>query len=70
MDGHERDDVVKYRQDVFLPAMAKYEARMNRYEGPDLKKVEPTLKPGEKRIVGVWHDESCFHGNEEVRSLW
>ena len=70
MDGHERDDVVKYRQEVFLPAIAKYEARMNRYEGPDLKKVEPNLKPGEKRVVGVWHDESCFHGNEEVRSLW
>jgi len=70
MDGHERADVVKYRQEVFLPAMAQFEARMNRYEGPNLRKIEPNLKPGERRIVGVWHDESCFHANDESRSLW
>ena len=28
MDGHEREDVVKYRKEVFLPAMAQFEARM------------------------------------------
>ena len=26
MDGHEREDVVKYRQEVFLPVMKKFEA--------------------------------------------
>ncbi|OAX33618.1 hypothetical protein K503DRAFT_656031, partial [Rhizopogon vinicolor AM-OR11-026] len=25
MDGHKRDDVVKYRKEVFLPLMAQYE---------------------------------------------
>jgi len=35
MDGHERTDVVEYRNNVFLPAMAKFEARMVQYEGPD-----------------------------------
>ena len=37
MDGHERADVVEYRNNVFLPAMAKFEAHMAQYEGPDLK---------------------------------
>jgi len=25
MDGHEREDVVKYQQEVFLPVMKEYE---------------------------------------------
>ncbi|KAG1901493.1 uncharacterized protein F5891DRAFT_1187343 [Suillus fuscotomentosus] len=55
MDGHERDNVVKYRREVFLPLMAQYEARMVQYEGPELKKVELHLKPGEKRIIAQFH---------------
>jgi hypothetical protein len=70
MDGHERVDVVEYRQKIFLPLMEKFEARMVHYEGPDLKKVEPTLRPGERDIIPNFHDESSFHANEEVRSLW
>ncbi|EDR04366.1 uncharacterized protein LACBIDRAFT_330618 [Laccaria bicolor S238N-H82] len=70
MDGHERDDVVKYRQDVFLPLMAKFEARMAHYEGPELRCVEPVLQPGEREIIPNFDDESTFHANEEVRSVW
>lgn len=33
MDGHERADVVRYRNDTFLPAMSEFEARMVHYEG-------------------------------------
>ena len=51
MDGHERDDVIKYRNQVFLPAMAKYEARMAVYEGLELRRCKPVLAPGEKRII-------------------
>jgi len=70
MDGHERDDVVKYRREVFLPLMAQYEARMTHYEGPELKKVELVLKPGEKRIIAQFHDECCFHTNDQSNSAW
>lgn len=48
MDGHERADVVAYRNEKFLPAMAKFEARMIHYEGPEMKRVEPDLAPGER----------------------
>jgi len=35
MDGHEHEDMKKYRQEVFLPAMAAFESRMAHYE-PEL----------------------------------
>ena len=63
MDGHEREDVVKYRQEVFLPIMAKF-------EGVEMKRVPPALKDGEKEVVMLFHDECCFHANEEARNLW
>ena len=70
MDGHERVDVVDYRQKFFLPAMAEFEKRMAQYEGPELKRIPPTLAPGEREIIPNFHDESTFHGNEESRSAW
>jgi len=75
MDGHEREDVKKYRQEVFLPAMAEYERRMVHYEvdaggSGGLKRVEPTLAPNEKKVIALFHDESCFHANEYKRSSW
>jgi len=70
MDGHEREDVVKYRQEVFLPIMAKFEARMAKFEGVEMKRVPPVLKDGEKEVVMLFHDECCFHANDEARSLW
>ena len=70
MDGHERADVVEYRQKVFLPAMAEFERRMAQYEGPELKCIPPTLAPGEREIIPNFHNESTFHGNEESSSAW
>jgi len=70
MDGHEREDVVKYRNEVFLPEMLKYERRMVQFEGPELTRVEPTLQPGEKKIKPYFHDECCFHANDDAKDAW
>ncbi|KAF9007327.1 hypothetical protein BDZ89DRAFT_1231838 [Hymenopellis radicata] len=72
VDGHERPDVVKYRDEEFLPTMAKYERRMTQYELRDgvLVAVPPTLAPGEKEIIAQFHDESSFHANEYMSSAW
>ena len=70
MDGHERADVVKYCKEVFLPLMARFEKFMVHYEGPELKHIAPLFQPGEREIIPNFHDESSFHANEEVRSLW
>jgi hypothetical protein len=70
MDGHKREDVVKYRQEVFLPVMKEFEARMAKFEGVELKQVSPTLKDREKEVIMYFHDECCFHVNDEARQLW
>jgi hypothetical protein len=72
MDGHEREDVVKYRNEVFLPRMKEYEARMTHYvlEGTDLQPIEPELQAGQKKIIPLFHDESCFHANEHKSTAW
>jgi len=56
MDGHKREDVKKYRDEVFLPKMKSFERRMVHWEPKDteLKRVEPKLKPDEKQVIAVF----------------
>jgi hypothetical protein len=72
MDGHERADVVEYRNKIFLPAIAKFERRMAQHAGPlaELKKIMPEPIEGQRRIIIQYHDESCFHANDDARNLW
>ncbi|KAF7984968.1 hypothetical protein HWV62_9917 [Athelia sp. TMB] len=70
MDGHERKDVVEYRNKIFLPTLAKFETRMATHEGPELQKVMPELLEGQRCIIIQYHDECCFHANDEAKSLW
>ena len=73
MDGHERDDVVKYRNEKFLPLMAEYERQMVRWaenEDGTFERVEPELQPGEKRIIALFQDESSFHAGEYKSNVW
>ena len=62
MDGHEQEDVVKYQNEICFPVMA-------RFEGSDLKRVNPVLEDGRKRMIALFHDECCFHANDEAWSL-
>jgi len=70
MDGHEREDVVKYRNEVFLPAMARFEERMTHFEGPTMTQTPPTLKDGEKEVIPQFHDESCLTVNDFKAKAW
>lgn len=72
MDGHERPDVMEYRNAVFLPLMALLERRMVQWisRGSELERVDPDLGPGEKRVIAVFQDESSFHVNEFKKSVW
>ncbi|KAF8220678.1 hypothetical protein L208DRAFT_1150089, partial [Tricholoma matsutake] len=70
MDGHEREDVVKYRNEVFLPTMVKFEEQMIKFEGPELTKVAPMLREGEKEIIPQFHDESCLTVNDYKAKAW
>ena len=72
MDGHERQDMKEYRNDTFLPLMAKYEKSMVKWTlvGVELKREDPVLEPGEKRIVPIFQDESLFHANKYKQNIW
>ncbi len=63
-DGHNRADIVHYRDQDFLPQMLEYERRMAHYEGPELVRKAPDLRDGEKELIPLFHDESCFHAND------
>jgi len=72
MDGHERPDVVEYRNAIFLPLMASLERRMVQWvsRGSELERVDPDLGPGKKQVIAVFQDESAFHVNEFKKSTW
>lgn len=58
-DGHNREDVTEYRDDVFLPQMLEFERRMEDYTGDDMSVViGPELLDAEKRVVIITHDAS------------
>ncbi len=57
VDGHERDDVVKYRQDVFLPRWMAFEPRL-RIWSLDGKDEDTSTRPTSRILVVWFHDES------------
>jgi hypothetical protein len=72
-DGHEREDVVEYREKVFLPLMASLERRSVTFEpaeGGEWNVIQPTLLAGERRVIFYFHDESCFHQKDFQKVTW
>ena len=72
IDGHERPDVVEYRNQTFLPSMAEYQKRMAKWElqGSKLMCTSPKLGLDEMQIIALFQDENCFHANEYKRTIW
>ena len=78
-DGHERKDVVSYRQNVFLPFMTSIRPHMRQWtkegaletiseaaEGPP-----PPFLQGSGRWIVIWvHDESTFYANDRRVLRW
>ncbi|KAH7917404.1 hypothetical protein BV22DRAFT_1108579 [Leucogyrophana mollusca] len=70
VDGHEREDVVKYRQTVFLPSWMALEPRMRKWANDGVTEETLPLPPG-VRPVELWqHDESTFYANDHRKSGW
>ena len=66
-DGHEREDVVEYRQNVFLPAIEKLMDRMTKW------RADGTAEPddlGCHRVIFWNHDESTFFANDRRKLRW
>lgn len=66
-DGHEREDVVYYREHIFLPHWRKIESRMafwtkdNLEEGPQMPGLE---------VVTWFHDETIFYAHDRRKKAW
>jgi hypothetical protein len=59
VDGHEREDVVAYRQNVFLPRWANIKAWTH-----DWSNRQPDPLPHKQKIIIWFHDESTFYAND------
>jgi len=62
VDGHEREDVVEYRQ-KFLDTMKGIEDRMDLFET-----FETT--DSRKKIIFITHDEAICYLNDATRMVW
>jgi hypothetical protein len=71
-DGHDRPDVVSYRQDEFLPKMKLYESRFVRYVVGDVSKELHSDPPNfvETRKVLLAHDEMTAQANDARGKSW
>ncbi|KIJ41420.1 hypothetical protein M422DRAFT_255624 [Sphaerobolus stellatus SS14] len=72
IDGHEHEDVVNYRQNVFLPLWySTLELHMMHWT-PDGKQIPPSFPdfPLNKRVVLITHDESTFYANDRQKLCW
>ena len=70
MDGHDRSDVVRYRQEVFSPAFNKIRPFPATWDEEGHMIMPQNLPPGQKPLVLVTHDESTFSANDGKRRLW
>ena len=71
-DGHDRPDVVQYRQEIFLPKMKEYATRLVRYVVGNVEMEEDT-KPAnfvERRLVLASHDEMIIQANDMPNESW
>lgn len=66
-DGHEREDVKKYRQEVFVPQFLTFLSKSVQFEEDGTMTVpEGIAKP----YMFVTHDESWFNSNDGRTKMW
>jgi hypothetical protein len=69
VDGHEKKDVVDYRQKTFLPRWMSIEERTRKWM--DNRKEEKIgEQPANRRVVVWFHDESTFYVNDRRKLHW
>jgi hypothetical protein len=69
-DGHEREDVIRYRND-FLQRMGMIEQKMIKYDfTTQTIPIIPELEEGERQCVLITHDESTFYCNDGRKFYW
>ena len=69
VDGHERADVVEYRQNVFLPAWFAKEHQLRVWTEENIDKPA-TVSDNQRRKVSWVHDETVFHAHDRRERRW
>lgn len=69
IDGHEREDVVEYRQKTFIPHFEDYRRYMVWWDDDGFMHV-PEMPRGQRAYALICHDESTFSANDGKRRLW
>jgi hypothetical protein len=71
VDGHERDNVVKYRQTIFIPRWMELEPclRIWTLDGHQ-EDLFAESRPPTRRLVVWFHDESTFYANDRRKKRW
>lgn len=67
-DGHERADVVFYRNQIFLPQWRKISDRMTSWAEGNLPEYGPPVHGC--RVIAWFHDESIFYANDRRKKGW
>ena len=70
VNGHEMEDVKKYRNEVFMSTWKNASRRFLLFKEDGSWETPPDLQLGEKPLVLVTHDESTFNANDGKRRLW
>jgi hypothetical protein len=71
-DGHDRPDVVNYRQTQFLPLMAKHRRRLVEYVVGNVEEgvIKPRNNYVERQLVLGAHDEMTVQANDGKAKSW
>ncbi|KAG1747844.1 uncharacterized protein EDB91DRAFT_1048115, partial [Suillus paluster] len=70
IDGHEREDVVNYRQNKFLPVWYSVDPNTRKWSSVDVSKLEEGQATTGRRTVVWFHDESTFYAHDRRQKRW
>ncbi|CAG8829129.1 4313_t:CDS:2, partial [Racocetra persica] len=70
VDGHERENIVRYQQKVFLPMMAELESLLIEYDENDLTLVKKNNPLNQKPHCIITHDETTLAANDNKKTGW
>ncbi|KAJ7504647.1 hypothetical protein B0H11DRAFT_2187092 [Mycena galericulata] len=69
VDGHERPDVVYYRDNVYLPRLFKLHNRVSVFDS-DGNPINNEFTETGRRVIIWYHDESIFYAHDRLHKSW
>jgi hypothetical protein len=71
LNGHERPDVVHYRQNIYLPTLAQREPAIWAWDKDNLSHLVDPASPSPIRHTVLWfHDQCIFYQNDRRKYHW